>query len=84
MSVNLIGVASEAVGELISAKKKNVSPIIGTVEDIKKTIEETKFVKTVTKALDSTLKAGPDIIDKTTAAASDLIKVKLPLSTSKL
>ena len=75
MSVNLIGVASEAFGELISAKKKNISPIIKTVEDIKDTIEETKFVKTVTKALDNTVKAGPEIIDKTTAAASDLIKV---------
>ena len=84
MSANLIGVASEAFGDLLEAGYRiqdSKLGIIQTVEDIKETIEETKFVKTVTKALENTVMVGPEIIDKTTAAASDLIKVKIPLST---
>ena len=67
----MIGVASEAFGELASAKKRNIAPIIETVGDIKDTLADTAFVKTVAKA-------GPEIIGKTTAAAADLIKVLTP------
>ena len=72
----MVGVASEAISELATNKKENIAPIIDTVHDIKQTLGDSTFVKTVSRTLVDTAKAGPDIVGKAAAVATDLIKVK--------
>eukprot|EP00090_Calanus_glacialis_P023236 TRINITY_DN35782_c0_g1_i1.p1 TRINITY_DN35782_c0_g1~~TRINITY_DN35782_c0_g1_i1.p1 ORF type:complete len:146 (-),score=47.81 TRINITY_DN35782_c0_g1_i1:68-505(-) len=76
---NLVGVAAESLDEFTTKKKKNIAPIVETVIDIKNTLTDTPFAKSVARTGLQTARVLPDIIGNTAVVVSDLIKLKLSL-----
>ena len=72
----MVGVAAESLDEFTTKKKKNIAPIVETVIDIKNTLTDTPFAKSVARTGLQTARVLPDIIGNTAVVVSDLIKVR--------
>ena len=70
-SVNLVGAASESVGEFVNRKKEAISPVIQTVGEIKNTLADTPLIKTVAR----NKIVLPELIGKSADVVTDMIKV---------
>ena len=66
--VDLIGVAAESFGTAAKRKQENIAPIIETASNIKDTLSENNFVKSINSL--------PVVFEKSARFAEDMIKVR--------